>query len=102
MEINNLLGKLGPYDQSKVEKANEDAAKARKDKAAESGSAGDRVSLSDEAKLRTEALGAAASASEVRREKVAAIKAQIESGEYQIDTRKIAENMVKEDLELII
>ena len=101
MEINNLLGKLGPYDPQKIEKTNEEAAKARKERAA-SRSEGDRVNLSDEAKLRTEAFGAASAAPEVRSDKVAAIKAQVASGEYRIDTRKIAENMVKEDLELLI
>lgn len=101
MEINNLLGKLGPYDQTRIDKANEDAAKAKKEQAA-ARSAGDRISFSDEAKLRTEALSAATSTPDVRREKVAAIKARIESGEYEIDTRKIAQKMVEEDLELLI
>ena len=101
MEINNLLGKLGPYDQTKIDKATEDSARARKEQAAAK-AAGDRISLSDEAKLRTEALGAAQAAPDVRRERVAAIKAQVESGEYQINTRKIAQKMVEEDLELLI
>ena len=102
MEIKNLLKGQGPYDQAKIEKAEADKAKERRDKAASPETGGDRISLSDEAKLRTEALAEASRAPGVRREKVEAIKAKIQAGEYEIDKRKIAETMVKEDLELII
>lgn len=101
MEIKNLLNKLG-YDPARIEKTEADAAKARKDKAAAKAKGGDKVSLSDEARLRTEAFQEAQSAPEVRREKVEAIKAKVAAGEYEIDNQKIAENLVKDDLDLII
>ena len=101
MEIKNLLTGLGQYDPAKVEKADADAQKARREKASAKGKS-DQVSLSNEAKLRTEAHSAAQAAPEVRHDKVAEIKARIQSGEYEINTKKIAEKMVQEDLELLI
>ena len=63
---------------------------------------GDRVSLSDEGRLRTEAYKEAMNAPDVRSDKVAAIKAQIEAGEYEIDSTKIAEGILKEELNLFV
>lgn len=100
MEINKLLTKLSPYDQAKVEKAEADKARAKRSKGEAEGSAGDKVSLSSEAKHRTEAYKSAQAAPEIRQEKVDEIKAQIASGTYEIDNYKIAEKLVKEDLEL--
>ncbi|MEZ6854799.1 flagellar biosynthesis anti-sigma factor FlgM [Halodesulfovibrio aestuarii] len=63
---------------------------------------GDRVSLSDEGRLRTEAYKEAMNAPEVREDKVAEIKAQIVSGEYKIDSEKIAEGLLRDELDLFI
>ncbi|MGE4297839.1 MAG: flagellar biosynthesis anti-sigma factor FlgM [Desulfovibrionaceae bacterium] len=99
MEIKNLLTGLDPYQQqAKVEK-NEAEAKARSAKTADT-RGGDKVSLSPEARLRTEAYKSAQAAPDVRQEKVDAIKAKIANGEYQIDTRKIAEKMLSEEVDL--
>ena len=63
---------------------------------------GDRVSFSDEGRLRTEAYKEAMNAPEVRKDKVAEIKAKIASGEYEIDSKKIAEGLLRDDLDLFI
>ncbi len=102
MEINKILTGLGPYDQAKLEKTEADAAKTRKDRSVVESRKGDQASFSEEAKLRAEAYSSAMATPDERREKIEAIKAQIQSGVYQVDTRKIAENLVKEDLELLL
>lgn len=63
---------------------------------------GDKVSFSDEGRLRTEAYKEAMNAPEVRKDKVAAIKAQIASGEYEIDSKKIAEGILRDEIDLFI
>lgn len=65
-------------------------------------SKGDRVSFSEEGRLRTEAYKEAMNAPEVRKDKVAAIKAQIASGEYTIDTNKIAEGLLRDEVDLFV
>ncbi|MBG0776854.1 MAG: flagellar biosynthesis anti-sigma factor FlgM [Desulfovibrionaceae bacterium] len=101
MEITKMMSGLDPYrQQAKVEKTDADSARAKNAKG--SSGSGDKVSLSAEARQRTEAYKEAMSAPEVRREKVEVLKAQVESGEYQVDSRKIAENMLKDDLDLFL
>ena len=101
MEIHKTLNGLDTY-QAKLEKA-EAEAKIKREKTAKGGDSGesDTVSLSAEAKLRTEAHRTAANTQDIRPEKVAEIKAKIANGTYEIDSRKIAEKLVKEDLELL-
>ncbi|NJB66975.1 negative regulator of flagellin synthesis FlgM [Desulfobaculum xiamenense] len=65
-------------------------------------SRGDSVQLSNEGRLFSSALREAQAAPEVRRAKVNAIKAQVESGEYVPDSRKTAQKLVEEDLDQII
>lgn len=50
--------------------------------------------------LLTEALNAAHNAPDIRRARVEAIRAQIESGEYEIDSRKLAESLIRENPDL--
>lgn len=101
MEISKYIAGLGQFDKTKVDKAAKTDENGNRT-GSKSSSTGDRVSLSSEAKLRTEAHRAAQDAPDIRREKVEALKAQIAAGEYEIDSRKIAENLVKEDLDLLM
>ena len=99
MEIKNKLGNLDPYVKTEQsESASLDKARRRAEAARTE--SGDRASVSPEAKLRAEGYSAALAAPEVRAETVAALKAKIAAGEYQIDPRNIAEKMLKEDAEL--
>ncbi len=101
MEINKALNGLDSY-QAKLEKAEADA-KAKKEKAAKGKESGesDTVRVSPEAKLRVEAYKTAASSGDIRQEKVDEIKAKIANGTYEIDAKKIAEKIIKEDLDLL-
>ncbi|WP_029898439.1 flagellar biosynthesis anti-sigma factor FlgM [Desulfohalovibrio reitneri] len=100
MHIKNLLIGNTPYETKKVDKPDkpEGAEKTRK---ADSSGKGDRINLSEEATLRSQAMREAQSAEDVRAEKVAMLKKQISEGTYQPDNQKIAENLVKEDLDLL-
>ncbi|MDR2800147.1 MAG: flagellar biosynthesis anti-sigma factor FlgM [Desulfovibrio sp.] len=58
---------------------------------------GDRVSLSQSARLHTLAYAEAGRAPEVRKDRVEELKARIESGDYATDNRKIAEKLVQNE-----
>lgn len=55
----------------------------------------DKVNLSDQAKGLMQTQNAVKSSSDVRSDKVAELKAKVSSGEYQPDSKTIAENMVQ-------
>lgn len=57
----------------------------------------DSVSLSHEARLLMEAKREAQAAPDVRQDKIEALRSQVQSGTYQIDSRKIAEHMLIEE-----
>lgn len=102
MEIKNLLTGLNPYDRARLEKAEGQQVKNKGASGAASSAKGDRVQFSDEGKLRTEAFQTASNTPDVRRDKVEEIKARIAAGEYQVDSRKIAENLVRDELDLTL
>jgi flagellar biosynthesis anti-sigma factor FlgM len=68
--------------------------------ASNTGAKGVEVAVSDKAKLRASeqklAKEVAMKSPEIREDKVAAIKAQIDAGTYKIDSQKIADGMMKE------
>ncbi len=99
MEIKNtLISQLDPYrTQLKTEESAQKTRADAKGAAAAGASRGDRISLSPEAKLRTEAFSAASNAPEVRQAKVDAIKARVDAGEYQPDSKKIAGKLLQEE-----
>lgn len=66
----------------------------------QSTSSADRVTLSDNAKLVSQATKDAQDASDVRADKVASLKAQVEAGTYQPDSTKIAEKMLTMESDL--
>ena len=100
MEIKKLLEGRGAYKQDKVERPSgaEGKAKAKGADARES----DTVVLSEEARLRGQALQAAHLDSGVRAERVMELKARVQAGSYQADPRKVAENLLREDLDLFV
>lgn len=55
----------------------------------------DTAELSGEALSARRAQAAVTASSEVRAEKVAAIKAQVQAGTYQVDTHALAEKLLK-------
>ena len=103
MQIKNLYG-LDPYAKLEQSEKNNQVRLERERRNAGSGparSSGDRSTVSDEARLHAEAFSTAMSAPESRAEKVAAIKARVENGEYAIDARQIALKLLSEDAELL-
>ncbi len=59
---------------------------------------GDSVELSGDAKMMAEAHGVASGTSDVRTEKVAALREQIQNGTYTVDNNRVAEGILKEDM----
>ena len=60
---------------------------------------GDGVTVSDDARLLAAGYEAARKAPDVREDKVARLKEMVASGQYQTDSRSIAERMLREDAE---
>ena len=58
----------------------------------------DKVDLSSQSKELNKISEALAAAPDVRAEKVEALKKQVESGQYQVDSDTVAEKMIKEFL----
>ena len=58
---------------------------------------GDSVKLSQQARLLMEASREAQSAPDVRQDKVEALRRQIADGTYQVDSRLLAENLIREE-----
>lgn len=98
MEIKNNLNPLDTYNRTKLAGTDAQASqRASQGAAAPRGETGDRVSLSPEAKLRTEAFTGAMNAPEVRAAKVAELKALVESGGYSPDSKAIAARLLAEE-----
>ncbi|MCR5813848.1 MAG: flagellar biosynthesis anti-sigma factor FlgM [Desulfovibrio sp.] len=57
----------------------------------------DSVSLSHDAQLLMEAKRAAQAAPDVRQDKVEALRQQVANGTYHIDSRQLAEQLVREE-----
>ncbi len=107
MDIKKILGGVSPYAQNKVEQGEETGTAARiakakaKAKAKDSSSTGDRVSVSQDAKLVAEAARSANESPDVRVDRVEALKAQVQSGNYTPDPRKIAQKLVDSEVEFM-
>ena len=101
MEIKNNLNPLDPYSRTTIaETKNGKAVQRGAQNATTPGSAGetgDRVSLSPEAKLRTEALTTAMNTPDDRQSRVQELKALVQSGEYVTDSKASASKTKAED-----
>ncbi|MFW5487025.1 MAG: flagellar biosynthesis anti-sigma factor FlgM [Desulfovibrio sp.] len=100
MIIKNLLQGTNPYDTKKIDKSRiqDIAAKGKTAPGADA----DKINLSEEARLRSVALSEANSSDGMRNERIAELKAKVANGSYQPDLHKTAENLVKQDLELLM
>lgn len=61
---------------------------------------GDTVNVSSQAKLMTESYTTATADSGVRTDKVAALKEQISSGSYTVDSKEVAKKLLSSESEL--
>ncbi len=64
--------------------------------------AGDKVSVSTDALLRTEAYKAASAAPDVRQDRINEIRERLAAGDYHIDNRLIAARLVESELTLFL
>ncbi len=103
MDINDILGTGKSYGQNRVGSGQTAGVSGGSGSGKTAGASGssDTVTLSGDAKLFAQAVRDAQSASEVRAERVAELKAQVESGEYQPDSRKIAEKLLLSEIDLL-
>ena len=105
MDIKRIIGGVSPYAQSKVDKGEEsgkaEAAKAKARSRSETTASGDRVSVSSDAKLVAEAAKEAMDSSDVRVDRVEALKTQVQSGNYKPDSRQIAAKLLENDMEFL-
>ena len=107
MEIKNTIGQMNPYqtqlDNNRADQTGQAARAARSARSENSAGGeaqapkGDTISLSPEARLRTEAYSAAMSAPDTRQSRIDALKSGIASGEYQPDSRQIAGKLLAEE-----
>ncbi len=100
MEIKNLVGELNPYTQKKIDRMERERPPAVTSRS--SSSASDKVSVSEEAKLRAAALATATSAPDVRTDKVEELRAKVQAGTYVPDNHKTAQNLVRDDMDLLL
>ncbi|MDR3358549.1 MAG: flagellar biosynthesis anti-sigma factor FlgM [Desulfovibrio sp.] len=100
MEIQNARNLLAAPYAAGLEKNAETLARAaagRADNGASQAQGGDRVSVSRDALLMTEARRSAQNAPDVRADKVEELRARIASGDYKPDSRLVAENLIREE-----
>lgn len=102
----NSLNTLGTY-RSQLERADasarsvQDAASAARTQTQPAAqAAGDRVSVSAAALLRTEAYKAAQNAPDIRQAKVNDIKERLDAGTYQVDSRNVAKKLLQSEVGL--
>jgi len=101
MDIKTILGINQSYGQGRVGRGESgETSGAARGKSTSQGSETDRVTLSDDAKLVSVATRTAQDAPEVRSDRVAVLKAQVEAGTYLPDSRKIAEKLLTMESEL--
>ncbi len=103
MDIKNIFGINQGYGQSRVSRSNSGETSSVSRGASEeasSGSSSDKVTLSGDARLVSLAATTAKESPDTRSDRVAELKAQVEAGTYQPDSRKIAEKMLTMDSEL--
>ncbi len=100
MEIKHILSKeMDSY--AKLERTRTVHAEELSRKNAASTQSGDRATVSAAAKLRGEAFAAALSAPDTRSAKVDDLRAQVENGTYQVDSRNIAAKILEEERRIL-
>jgi negative regulator of flagellin synthesis FlgM len=104
MDIKTILGINQSYGQNRVGRgdSSDGASGTTRPTGTETTDAAsaDRVTLSDSAKLVSVATRTAQETPEVRADKVAELKAQVQAGTYQPDSKKIAEKMLTMESDL--
>ena len=87
------------YESNRLEQLEQQRQEQQKAVANQEGKA-DRISISDEARLKMSMLKAAQEEPGVRPDKVADVKARIEAGEYAPDSKDIAAGLLRQELDI--
>ena len=90
------------YRQQQVDKLRQQQAEKSQPQADNSAATGDVVSVSSDARLMAEASRAAQDSPDVRQEKVAQLKEQVQNGTYKVDNESIARGLLREDMGLFV
>ena len=98
MTINTITTRVG-YESHRLEHTEQQRQETQQVPAQQDTSC-DRVSISDEARIKAGTLKAAQESDGVRPDLVADAKARIAAGQYKIDSRDIATSLVKQELDL--
>ncbi|NLV97259.1 MAG: flagellar biosynthesis anti-sigma factor FlgM [Desulfovibrionales bacterium] len=94
----NKINVFGGYESQRLEHLEQQKKEAHKNAPVESGT--DKISISDEGRLQANIIKAAHEGDDIRQDVVAKIKAQIEAGEYKPDSKDIAANLVRQELDI--
>ena len=95
----NTITPFGGYEARRLEQQEQQRQENQKTAVVqESGT--DRISISEEGRLKMNMLKAAQDNDGVRADKVADVKARIEAGEYNPDSKDIAASLLKQELDV--
>lgn len=95
----NTITPFGGYEARRLEQQEQQRQESQKAAVVqESGT--DRISISEEGRLKMNMLKAAQETDGVRADKVADVKARIEAGEYKPDSKGIAASLLKQELDI--
>jgi negative regulator of flagellin synthesis FlgM len=95
----NTITPFGGYEARRLEQQEQQRQENQKTAVVqESGT--DRISISEEGRLKMNMLKAAQESDGVRADKVADVKARIEAGEYNPDSKDIAASLLKQELDV--
>lgn len=93
------LGPHSAYEQLRIKQEQENLRPGKNVKDSSPERTGDEVAVSGEARLRGVIHAEASKAPDVREDKVARLKAMVESGEYETDSGDIAASIIGEEME---
>ncbi len=102
MEIKNTLNGVADSYGTKLNSINKDKVEAgsKEGQIVQPGRSGDRISLSNEAKLRLAAQQTITNTPDTRAEQVAALKASVNDGTYTVDAKELAKKLLVFEKEL--
>jgi negative regulator of flagellin synthesis FlgM len=95
----NTITPFGGYEARRLEQQEQQRQESQKAAVVQESGA-DRISISEEGRLKMNMLKAAQENDGVRADKVADVKARIEAGEYNPDSKDIAASLLKQELDI--
>lgn len=95
----NSINPLGSYEVNRLDQLEQHQQETQK-ATVQKEATNDRVSISEEGRLKASLFKTAQEGDDVRADKVAAAKAQIEAGEYKPEGKDIAASMIRHELDV--